>query len=150
MARLEFTASAVVHTTPVRAFEYFADHRHVAQVLEGVTRWEPIGSRSAGEGARYSVELVAMGFPLRSVLRLNRWRPPYEIGWVSESGLIKQDGGFTFTKVPEGVQIELRIAYVPPASVIGELVARRLDGVVRKRLQRALDRIRDTLEAAPP
>lgn len=149
MPGLEFTATVVVRTSPERAFDYFADHRHVAKVLEGVTRWEPVGSRSTGIGARYNVELVTMGFPLRSVLRLNRWRRPREIGWVSESGMIKQEGGFTFTAVPEGVRVQLRIAYVPPASVVGALVARRMEGAVRQRLQRAMDRIRDTLEAPP-
>ena len=138
----------VVHTSPERAFDYFADHRHVAKVLEGVTRWEPIGSRSTGIGARFNVELVAMGFPLRSVLRLDRWRRPHEIGWESESGLIKQEGGFTFTEVPDGVRVELRIAYVPPASVAGALVARRVQGLIKRRLQRAMDRVRDTLEAS--
>ncbi|HEX9476303.1 MAG TPA: SRPBCC family protein [Candidatus Dormibacteraeota bacterium] len=147
MARLEFSAAVDVHASPERAFDYFADHRHVAEVLQGVTRWEPIGSRATGIGARYNVALVAMGFPLRSVLRLNRWQRPLEIGWVSESGLIKQEGGFTFTKTANGVRVELRIAYVPPASVIGAFVARRLDRVVRDRLQGAMDRIRDTLEA---
>ncbi len=150
MPGLEFSASVVVHTSPERAFDYFADHRHVAKVLEGVTRWEPIGSRSTGMGARYNVELVAMGVPLRSVLRLDRWRRPHEIGWESESGLIEQGGGFTFTEVPDGVRVELRIAYVPPASVAGALVARRLQGLVKRRLQSALDRVRDTLEATPP
>lgn len=148
MPGLEFTASVVVHTSPELAFDYFADHRHVAKVLEGVTRWEPIGSHSTGIGARYNVELMAMGFPLRNVLRLNRWRRPHEIGWVSESGVIKQEGGFTFTAVPEGVRVELRIAYVPPASVVGALVARRMEGAIKQRLQRAMERIRDTLEAA--
>src|ERR1700736_3449596 len=147
MAKFEFTAAVVVHTTPDRAFDYFADHHHVAKVLEGVTRWEPIGSKTTGIGARYNVELVAMGFPLRSVLRLNRWRRPHEIGWVSESGVINQEGGFTFKKAPDGVRVELRIAYVPPASVIGALVAKRLDGVVRGRLKQAMERIRDALEA---
>lgn len=150
MPKLEFSAAVVVRTTPESAFDYFADHRHVAQVLEGVTRWEPIGSRSTGVGARYNVEMAALGFPLRSVLRLNRWSRPHEIGWMSESGVIKQEGGFTFTKVPKGVRVVLRIAYVPPASVVGAAVAKRLDFVVRDRLQRALERIRDTLESAPP
>jgi uncharacterized membrane protein len=150
MPRLEFSADVVVDTSPEHAFDYFADYRHVAKVLDGVSRWEPIGPTSTGAGARYNVEMVAMGFSLRNVLRLNRWRRPHEIGWVSESGLIKQEGGFTFTKAPQGVRVELRIAYVPPASVIGALVARRLDWVVKQRLQRALERIRDALEAAPP
>lgn len=150
MAKLEFSASVVMHISPERAFDYFADHRHVADVLQGVTRWDPIGSRTAGVGARYEVELVAMGFPLRSVLRLDRWRRPHEIGWISESGLIKQEGGFTFTKTRDGVRVELRIAYEPPAAAIGALIAKQVDRVVRGRLQRALERIRDTLESAPP
>ncbi len=150
MARLEFSAAVVVQTSPERAFDYFADYHHVAEVLEGVSMWEPIGSTTTGIGARYTVEMLAMGIPLRTVLRLNRWRRPHEIGWVSESGLIKQEGGFTFTKASKGTRVELRIAYVPPASFVGALAARRLDRVVRQRLQLALDHIRDTLEAAPP
>lgn len=148
MARLEFVAAVTAKATPERAFEYFADYHHVAQVLEGVTRWEPVGGRARGIGARYRVELKALGLPLRNVLRLDRWRPPEEIGWVSESGLVKQEGRFHFGRVKDGVRIELRIAYEPPASVIGSAVARRLDPMVRARLQHALERIRDLLEEA--
>lgn len=147
MARFEFRSAVAVKCSPERAFDYFADYRHVADVLDGVSRWEPVGAKTRGVGAEYNVELVAFGLPLRSVLRLNRWKRPDEIGWASESGLIKQDGGFTFEKVPAGVRIELRIAYEPPASVIGAAVARRMDGLVRDRLQRALEQIKDLLEA---
>lgn len=136
-----------VKATPERAFDYFADHRHVAQVLEGVTRWQPIGTKTQGVGARYRVELVALGIPLKSTLKLDRWRRPDEIGWVSESGLIKQEGRFKFTETPPGVRIELQISYEPPASVIGTAVARRLDPLVRGRLQQALERARAVLEA---
>ena len=149
MARVEFAADVTVKCRPERAFDYFADHRHVAAVLDGVTRWEPIGAKTKGLGARYDVEMTAIGLPLKSVLRLNRWRRPHEIGWVSESGLIKQEGGFTFKKVSGGVHVELRIAYEPPAAFIGAAIARRLDGTVRGRLKAALERIRDELEGEP-
>ena len=147
MAQREFSADVNVNTTPERAFDYFADHEHVAAVLDGVTKWEPIGRRTEGIGARYEVEMVALGFPLKSVLRLDRWRRPHEIGWVSEKGLIKQEGGFTFTRVKGGVHIVLHIAYTPPGAILGAAVAGQLDGVVRRRLQAALERIRDGLEA---
>ena len=136
-----------VESTPERAFDYFADYRHVAEVLEGVSQWEPMGGKTTGVGARYRVEMTAFGIPLKNVLRLNRWERPREIAWVSESGLIKQDGGFTFREVAGAVRIELRIAYQPPASVLGAAVARRMDGLVRHRLERALERIRQVLEA---
>jgi len=147
MARFEFKSAVTVKASPERAFDYFADHRHVAEVLDGVSKWEPVGTKTRGVGARYNVELVAFGLPLENVLRLDRWERPEEIGWVSESGLIKQDGGFRFEKVPAGVRIELRIAYEPPASFVGAALARPLDGMVRERLKKALERIRDRLEA---
>ena len=146
MARLEFSAAVTAKTTPEKAFDFFADYRHVAQVLEGVNRWDPIGAKIKGAGARYAVEMAVLGLPVRNVLRIDRWRRPQEIGWMSESGLVKQEGGFRFKQTPEGVRIELHIAYEPPASVIGAAVARRLDGMVRQRLERALARIRETLE----
>lgn len=148
MAQREFSAAVTVRCSPERAFDYFADHRHVAAVLDGVTKWEPIGNRTEGVGARYEVEMVALGFPLKSVLRLNRWRRPHEIGWVSEKAVIKQEGGFTFTRVKGGVHIVQRIAYTPPGSILGSAIAGRLDGVVRHRLQAALERIREVLETS--
>jgi uncharacterized membrane protein len=147
MAKVEFTAEVTIKRPQETAFDYFADHHHVAEVLEGVSRWEPIGTKTRGVGALYKVEMVALGIPLKSVLRLNRWRRPQEIGWVSESGLLKQEGAFLFTKVKGGARIELRIAYEPPASVVGAAIARRLDWMVRRRLERALERIRDRLES---
>jgi uncharacterized membrane protein len=147
VSRLELSADVVVECPPERAFDYFADHRHVAAVLDGVKRWEPIGTKTRGIGARYNVEMVVLGLPLESVLRLDRWRRPREIGWISESGLIKQEGRFSFTEVPSGVHIVLTIFYTPPASILGAAVAGRLDRVVRRQLQSALERIRDTLEA---
>jgi uncharacterized membrane protein len=146
MAKVEFAAGVTVKCPPERAFDYFADYRHVAAVVEGVTRWEPIGAKSAGAGARFNVEVSALGVPLKSVLRLNRWRRPEEIGWVSESGVIKQEGGFRFAKVAGGVHIELRIAYEPPASFLGAAIAKRLDWTVKRRLTAALERIREKLE----
>ena len=150
MAKVEFGADVTVKCPPERAFDYFADYRHVAGVLEGVSRWEPIGTgnknKTTGLGARYNVEMNALGFPLKSVLRLNRWRRPHEIGWVSESGLIKQEGSFTFKKIPGGVHIELRIAYEPPAAFVGAAIAKRLESLVKGRLERSLERIRVQLE----
>lgn len=147
MPKLELSVPITVGASPENAFDYFADHRNVAHVLEGVSRWDPVGTQTQGVGARYAVEMSALGFPLRSILRLDRWRRPHEIGWVSESGLIKQRGSFTFTRLPAGgTRIVLRIEYAPPASLLGAAVAARLDGFVRRRLAAAMGRIRDRLQ----
>jgi hypothetical protein len=147
LPKLELAVPVVVEVSPDLAFDWFADYHHVAEVLEGVNRWEPIGEQTEGVGARYSVEMLALGFPLHSVLRLDRWRRPREIGWISESGIIRQRGGFSFTPHGKGVRIELRIEYEPPASVIGAAVARRVDGFVRRRLESAMQNIKTQLES---
>lgn len=136
-----------VDVAPETAFDYCADYRHVPLILDGVTKWEPVGTKTRGAGALYKVEMNAMGFPLGNVLRLHRWRRPHEIAWESESGPIKQEGGFTFTKAGQGVRIELRIAYEPPAAVVGMFIAQRVDGMVRRRLEKALARVKETLES---
>jgi uncharacterized membrane protein len=145
--KLEFDSSIEVDVPPEHAFDYFADYHHVAQVLDGVTRWEPIGSKTEGVGARYNVEMVTLGFSLKNVLRLSRWRRPDMIGWESESGLIKQEGGFRFKPRNGGVRIELHIGYEPPGWALGATVARSMDGTVRARLRRALEKIKATLES---
>lgn len=148
MAKIDLSIPITIATTAERAFDYFAEHRHVAEVLEGVSRWDPIGPQTQGVGARYAVEMEALGFPLRSVLRLNRWRRPHEIGWISESGLIRQEGGFSFAAAEDGAtRITLRITYEPPGSMLGAAAARQVDGFVRRRLAAAMEKIRDRLEA---
>ena len=111
MAVIELSAGVVVRCPPERAFDYFADHTHVAGVLDGVSRWEPIGTKTRGVGARYDVEMVALGLPLANVLRLDRWRRAQEIGWVSESGVIQQRGGFTFKKTATAGQRQLNLPF---------------------------------------
>src|SRR5205814_8183569 len=62
MARLEFDARVTVKAAPERAFDYFADYRHVAGVLEEVRRWEPIVDRASGAGAGSNVEVDTRRF----------------------------------------------------------------------------------------
>jgi ligand-binding SRPBCC domain-containing protein len=146
LALHEFRAQILVHACPEAAFDFVADHRHVKQVLEGVTRWQPVG-RPTGVGARFDVEMSLFGLPLGGVLEIDTWDRPNRIGWVSESGSIEQRGGWRFTKRPDGVEIQLAISYRPPGGVVGDVVAEGLESRVTARLQLALERIRERLEA---
>jgi uncharacterized membrane protein len=142
----EFSARTFIDRPPGEVFDFIADYRNVPRVLEGVSRWEPLGRRTRGQGARYSVEMRTLGIPLSAVLKLSEWLRPKRIAWVSETGLIPQSGGWTFTPRNGGVELELRMAYEPPAAALGNFIAGRVEGVVRTRLERALERIRRELE----
>lgn len=147
MGRNELSVSVVIECSPAVVFDYLADHRNVALVFEGVRRWEPITVKATGVGARFDVQIIAVGLPLSGTLRLDRWNRPHVIGWMSESGLIPNEGSFSFTKVPEGTRLTLRLVYEPPAALLGAAIARRADFVVRRRLERALKAIQERLES---
>jgi uncharacterized membrane protein len=146
MAERRFSAAVVVEREPSAVFDWVADYRHVPAVLEGVTRWEPLGARSRGRGARFSVAMSALGFPLENVLVLDVWDEPRAIGWRSESGLIEQTGRWDFRPHPDGTEVSLSIGYRPPLGALGGLVAGEVDGLVRGRLERALARMKRVLE----
>lgn len=146
----EFSASVRIACPAEAAFDFVADHRNVPKVLDGITRWEPLGRRRSGEGARYSVEMRTLGIPMANVLVIDRWQRPRAIGWHSESGLIEQIGGWRFLAMGrDRVEVTLTIGYQPPGSALGNLLAGRVDGVVRRRLERALEAMRELLEVGP-
>ena len=146
MAEHRFSAGITVARPAEAVFDWVADYRHVAEVLEGVERWEPLQGETRGLGARFDVSMSALGLPLENVLVLDRWDEPSTIGWRSESGLLQQSGRWDFRPRGEGTAVSLSIGYLPPLGVVGQLVAGEVDSLVRERLQRALEEMKRILE----
>lgn len=142
MARRRFIARTVIARPPAEVFAWVADHRNARRVLEGVERWEPMGTQTEGVGARFDVALSVPGLPLENVLVLDRWDEPRAIGWRSESGLVVQTGSWRFEPHGEGTEVTLTISYEPPGGALGGLVAAGADRLVQRRLDQALERMR--------
>ena len=141
----EFAARRLIESPPQAVFEFLADHRNAPRTLEGITRWEPLGSQTQGLGARFDVEMKALGMPIATTLVLDVWNPPRQLGWRSESGPISQRGVWTLTPRPSGTEVELRIHYDAPAR---GLFAGALEAMIKRRLEGALSAIERRL--APP
>jgi uncharacterized membrane protein len=125
-----------------------SDYHNAARVLQGVTRWNPVGFKTRGEGARFDVAMRALGLPLENVLVIDTWREPHAIAWHSETGPIPQAGGWSFRERDGGTEVTLSIAYEPPAGQVGAAVAARVDGTVRRRLMKALQRMKREMETS--
>jgi uncharacterized membrane protein len=147
MAEHRFSADIVIRRPPEVVFDWVADYRHVAKVLEGINHWEPLQQETRGPGTRFEVSMTALGFPLENVLVLDRWEEPRSIGWRSESGLLQQTGRWEFRPRDDGTAVSLSIGYVPPLGMVGELVAGEVDALVRGRLRQALEAMKRILEA---
>lgn len=147
MPERSFAANALIRREPEAVFDWVADYRNVPRVLDGIARWEPIGSQTRAVGARFDVEMHVLGFPLANELVLETWDRPRAIEWRSASGLVPQRGGWRFEARPQGTLVTLTIAYTPPGGLAGSLVAGRVDGLVRSRLDQALARMKDLLDS---
>lgn len=146
MAACWFTARTTIDRPPGDVFAWVADYRNVRRVLDGVERWQPLGDRTRGVGARFDVSMRALGLPLENVLVLDRWAEARTIGWRSESGLIPQSGSWRFEPHGTGTDVTLAISYEAPGGAVGELLAARADGIVRRRLDEGLERMKELVE----
>lgn len=147
MGQRRFSARTVIARDPAAVFAWVADHRNVPKVLEDVRRWQPLGRRATGEGARFAVTMRLFGQDMDDVLVLDTWEEPRAIGWRSESGANGHTGDWRFRSVGSGTEATLTISYDAPGGVLGGLVAGPLENALRGRLEQALDRMRATLEA---
>ena len=129
-------------------FDWVADHRHVARVLDGVDEWRPIGHQTEGVGARYQVVLGMLPVPIPARLVLVEWERPRVIAWDTEFSLVVNRGRWTFRPAGDGTVVELALTYEPPAGALGNFVAARVESTVRSRIVLALDRMREELERA--
>ena len=144
-----FSAAVIIERPPGEVFDWVADHRNVPSVLDGVSRWQPLGTQTQGRGARFDVEMQALGFPLSTALVLDTWDRPRAIGWHSAPGHMPQSGTWRFRPVRGGTELSLMVTYNPPGGALAGLVAGRVEGHVRARLEEALERVKAILEDQP-
>ena len=115
-------------------------------MVEGISRWQPSGAQHGGVGARYEVELGGLPVHLRARLLIIEWKRPGAIGWATESSPVENRGRWTFRKRAAGTEVELSVTYLPPAGAVGNFLARGVEGIVKDRIEAALDRMKEELK----
>lgn len=142
----EVKAAQVITCTPEEAFDFVADYRNAAEVLDGVRRWEPVTTFTTGVGARYDVEVQGFGATARMLLELVEWEPPRRIGWRSIKAPSMHQGTWTFSRIGRRTSVELDLRYQPPKGPLGQLAALAIEPQLRSRIERTLRNIAAELE----
>jgi uncharacterized membrane protein len=140
------TATVVVERRPGDVFDWVADYRNVPRVLDGVQRWEPVGDQSEGIGAVFDVRIGVLAIGLGIRLQLTEWDRPRGIAFRSATAGITADGRWRFRPHVRGTEVSLTIAYRLPGGGLGDFVARRIEGLMRARVLKALDRMKAAIE----
>ena len=121
----------VVASTEIAApiesvFAIASDPERVLSFMSGITRWEVVGARAQGLGARYRMLLRVGSAEVGGLIEIVEYVPPCDFAWTSVTG-VDQRGRFRLRpRGPDRTRVELRLAYGVAGAGIGGWIAERL------------------------
>ena len=108
---MRVTADIVVAAPIESVWPIIADPERVLSFMSGITRWEVVGDRPAGLGARYRMLFRIGAAEVGGLIEVVEFSEPFEFAWTSVTGL-DQRGRWRLREVRGGrTRVELRIAY---------------------------------------
>jgi uncharacterized membrane protein len=116
------------------------DPERVLDYMSGITRWEVVGERATGLGARYRMLFRVGAAEVGGLVEVVEFDDPCDFAWTSVTGLDHR-GRWRLREAPGGrTRAELRLAYVVEGAGLSGWVAERVaaptvSGHVRRTLQ---------------
>jgi uncharacterized membrane protein len=102
------------------------DPERVLGYMSGVTRWEVVGERATGLGARYRMLFRVGAAEVGGLVEVVEFDDPCDFAWTSVTGLDHR-GRWRLRQAPGGrTRIELRLAYVVEGAGLSGWVAERV------------------------
>jgi len=114
-------------TAPIEdVWSIVTDPERVLSYMSGVTRWEVVGDRATGLGARYRMLFRVGAAEVGGLVEVVEFDPPCDFAWTSVTGLDHR-GRWRLRAAPGGrTRVELRLAYVVAGSGLSGWVAERV------------------------
>ncbi len=116
------------------------DPERVLGYMSGVTRWEVVGERATGLGARYRMLFRVGAAEVGGLVEVVEFEAPCDFAWTSVTGLDHR-GRWRLREAPGGrTRVELRLSYVVAGAGLSGWLAERVaaptvSGNVRRTLQ---------------
>jgi uncharacterized membrane protein len=116
------------------------DPARVLSYMAGVTRWEVVGDRATGLGARYRMLFRVGAAEVGGLVEVVEFDPPCDFAWTSVTGLDHR-GRWRLREAPGGrARVELRLSYVVAGAGLSGWLAERIaaptvSGNVRRTLE---------------
>jgi len=144
---MRVSAQANVAAPMEDVWSIVTDPERVLNFMSGVTRWEAVGDRSAGLGARYRVLMRVGAAEVGGLIEIVEWIEPCEFAWTSVTG-VDQRGRWRLREAPGGrTRVELRLAYgVAGAGLAGWLAERIAAPRIAAHMRRTMQQLRRMVE----
>lgn len=139
---------AVAKVLVSTGFAYVDDYRTVPDWMFGVTRFEPVGSRSQGLGATFDATMQLGPKALRSRVQITAWEQDRLIRLESIDG-ISNASTWRFSPTPDGhTELTVDFEYTLPGGVAGKLLAKIVEPIVGTAIAHTENTLRAKVEVA--
>jgi uncharacterized membrane protein len=143
---MRLNESVKITAPPETVFGYIADPENYLRFLSGVTRWEVLGDKANGLGARYRLLLRVGAAEVGGLIEMVEWDEPYDIAWHSVTG-VDQRGRFRIRERDGHSTVEFRFAYgVVGAGVAGLVTEFASAPTMRRHMRRTLQQLKRQVE----
>lgn len=123
------------------------DPERYLHVLAGVTRWEVVGDRDRGLGARYRTLMHVGSAEVGGLVEVVEWSEPGDVAWHSVTG-VDQRGRWRLRAISgDGTRVELRFTYgIAGGGFFGWVAEHVAAPTVRRNLRRSLAQLKREVE----
>ncbi len=142
-SKLEITAP------PALVWEYVSDPSRYLHFMSGITRWEVVGAKRIGLGARYRMLLRVGSAEIGGLIEVVEFSRGADLAWTSITG-IDQRGRWRLRERPDGrTRVTFRFAYGVAGGGITGILAERVASVpLGRRFRRSLEILKGQLEGS--
>ncbi len=128
-----------VSAPPDAVWELVCDPARMLEFMVGITRWEVVGERARGLGARYRILTLVGSAEVGGLVEVVEYDEGRDLAWTSVTGLDMRMR-WRLRERPYGrTHVELRISYGVAGAGVGGWIAERVAApTVRGHLRRSL------------
>jgi uncharacterized membrane protein len=137
-----------ISAPPALVWEYVSDPSRYLHFMSGITRWEVVGNKRVGLGARYRMLLRVGSAEVGGLIEVVEFVKDADLAWTSITG-IDQRGRWRLRLADDGrtTVTTLRLSYgVAGSGIWGWLADRVSAPTVRGHLRRSLQQLKRQVE----
>jgi uncharacterized membrane protein len=140
----EAEVTVTIKAPAAQVFEFIADPSNTPRFMSGITRYDPIGSKDRGKGARFASTAVVAGKAFEVELEVTAWKDGAMMVATSRKGL-KTRGSWRFEDFDDGTS-DATMLYEYELPIVFKFVP-GVNGIIRTNLEKSLHTLKRMVEA---
>lgn len=142
----QLSATTHVDATPERVFAHVDDPDAAPGLVEGLTRWAPLGEQQHGVGAAFAAALKVGPRTVDGELRTIESVPGRRLAWAASDGFPLRIA-WDLAPAAGGTDVTFTVEVTPPGGLAGRLLAKTVEPAIRSSVDRTVATLKRQVEA---